>query len=163
MMETLKDTETTQVINDWLVAARSGIHGLGLFARRAIAAGTPVIEYVGQRITKAESREQCEANNVYVFTLDETWDLDGNVEWNPARWVNHSCAPNCDAELDAGRIWVVARRDIAAGEEITFNYGYDIEEYHDYPCVCGVPECVGFIVAEEYFPLVRRRRAVTAP
>ena len=65
--------------------------------------------------------------------------------------LNHSCAPNCEAELLDDRIWIIARRDIQPGEEITFNYGYDLENYRDYPCCCGSPHCVGYIVAEEFF------------
>src|SRR5512138_3185706 len=121
---------------DWLEFRPSAIHGTGAFARRPIPRGTHLIEYVGEKITKAESRRRCEAQNEYVFSLDDEWDLDGNVPWNPARFVNHSCAPNCEAEYLEGRIWIVARQDIAAGEELTFNYGYDLADYRDYPCRC---------------------------
>lgn len=133
----------------------SPIHGLGGFAAGPIAAGERVIEYVGQRITKQESLIRCEQNNEYIFSLDETHDLDGNVGWNPAKFINHSCAPNCDAEWADGRIWIVARRDIAAGEELTFNYGYELESFRDHPCHCGAAECAGYMVAEEYFSTVR--------
>ena len=81
------------------------------------------------------------------------------MESNPARFLNHSCAPNCEAELDDGRIWIVAKRDIKAGEELTFNYGYDLEDYRDHPCRCGVPECAGHIVVEEFFDHVRKQRS----
>jgi SET domain-containing protein len=144
---------------DPLAAVRpSPIEGNGVFARRAIAAGTRVIEYVGEKVSKAESHARCEANNVCIFALDEDHDLDGNVPWNPARFVNHSCAPNCEATEDDGRIWIVARHDIAAGEELTFNYGYDLEDYREHPCRCGTPECAGYIVAEEFFAHVRKQR-----
>ena len=136
----------------------SAIDRRGGFARTGIPAGTRVIEYVGERISKAESLRRCEANNEYIFTLDDEHDLDGNVPWNPARLLNHSCAPNCEAELDEGRIWIIALRDIRAGEELTFNYGYDLENYREHPCRCGATECVGFIVAEEYFDHLRRQR-----
>src|SRR5512134_3557524 len=86
----------------------SAIDRLGGFARTDIPAGAQVIEYVGEKITKAESLRRCEANNEYIFTLDDELDLDGNVPWNPARLLNHSCAPNCEAELDEGRIWIIA-------------------------------------------------------
>lgn len=146
-----------------LVAFRpSGIHGNGGFAAMAVPAGTRLIEYVGERISKEESHRRCEANNPFIFQLDDETDLDGNVDWNPARWLNHSCAPNCEAELDEGRIWIVALRDIAAGEELSFNYGYDLTDYRDFPCRCGAPACVGFMVAEEYFPLVRVEKPVLA-
>ncbi|MBP8015462.1 MAG: SET domain-containing protein-lysine N-methyltransferase [Verrucomicrobia bacterium] len=140
----------------------SAIHGQGGFARTRIARGTRVVEYVGERISKSESLRRCEANNAYIFTLNDEQDLDGNVARNPARLLNHSCAPNCEAELCEDRIWIVARRDIAAGEEITFNYGYDLVDYPEYPCRCGSPDCVGYIVAEEFFAHVRQRRAAGA-
>jgi len=136
--------------------------GLGRRRLTRIARGTRVVEYVGERISKSESLRRCEANNEYIFTLNDEQDLDGNVARNPARLLNHSCAPNCEAELCEDRIWIVARRDIAAGEEITFNYGYDLVDYQEYPCRCGSPDCVGYIVAEEFFAHVRQRRAAGA-
>ena len=136
----------------------SPIHGLGGFAKGAIGKGTRILEYVGERISKSESLRRCEENNEYIFTLSEDENLDGNVAWNPARLLNHSCAPNCEAELEEGRIWIIATRDIRAGEEITFNYGYDLVDYREYPCRCGSPNCVGYIVAEEFFDHVMRRK-----
>jgi uncharacterized protein len=149
--------------SEWIRFGPSTIHGTGAFARLEIALGTRLIEYVGQRIDKAQSMQQCQANNEYIFSLNEQEDLDGNVEWNPARFINHSCEPNCDAELVEGRIWIVARRDIRAGEEITFNYGFDLEDYRNYPCNCGAQECAGFMVAEEFFDHVRRQSALASP
>ena len=134
----------------------SSIHGTGAFASRAVTAGTRVLEYVGEKISKSESLRRCERNNEYIFALNSEQDLDGNVPWNPARFVNHSCAPNCEAEMEDGRIWITAARDIRPGEEITFNYGYDLEDYRDYPCRCGSPVCVGYIVAPEFFEHVLR-------
>ena len=138
----------------------SPIHGIGGFAKTPIGKATRIIEYVGERISKGESLQSCEQNNAFIFTLTKDQDLDGNVPWNPARLINHSCAPNCEAELDNERIWIVATRDILAGEEITFNYGYDLESYLDYPCQCGAPNCVGYMVAEEFFEHVLSRRAL---
>src|SRR5262245_53879983 len=100
----------------------SPIHGLGTFAAAPIRAGRLLIEYIGVRITKSESVRRCEAGNPFIFELDDACDIDGGVGWNPARFVNHSCAPNCDAEYIDGQIWMVARREIAPGEELTFNY-----------------------------------------
>ena len=102
---------------------------------------------------------QCEQNNAYIFTLNDEQNLDGNFAWNPARFLNHSCAPNCEAELEDGHIWIIAQRDIQPGEEITFNYGYNLEDYREYPCRCGSPNCVGYIVAEEFFEHVLSRKA----
>ena len=137
----------------------SPIHGTGGFAKTAIRKGTRILEYLGEKITKSESLSRCEQNNAYIFTLNDQQDLDGNVPWNPARFINHSCAPNCEAEKDDDRIWVIAIRDIQAGEEITFNYGYDLVDYKDSPCLCGAPNCVGYMVAEEYFEHVLSRKA----
>src|ERR1041385_6559266 len=106
---------------EWIVFKPSPIHGIGGFARVEISSGTRVIEYVGEKISKRESLAHCERNNEYIFALDEEHDLDGNVDGNPARFLNHSCAPNCEARLGDGRIWIVALRDMTAGEEITFN------------------------------------------
>ena len=133
----------------------SPIHGLGIFTKAPLRQGAHVLEYLGQRISKAESLRRCEANNEYIFALNSEQDLDGKVAWNPARFINHSCDPNCEAQMEDGRIWIVARRDIQPGEEITFNYAYDLEDYRDYPCRCGSPKCVGYMVAEEFFPHVR--------
>ena len=138
----------------------SAIHGTGGFSKTAIRSATRIIEYLGERITKGESLQRCEQNNAFIFTLNDQQDLDCNVAWNPARFINHSCAPNCEAELDDDRIWIVATRDIRAGEELTFNYGYDLESYRDYPCQCGSPQCVGYMVAEEFFTHVIRQRAL---
>jgi hypothetical protein len=149
------DSDTFET--DLVVFKGSPIHGLGGFAKAAIGKGTRIIEYVGERISKSESLRRCEQNNEYIFSLNEEQDLDGNVAWNPARFFNHSCEPNCEAELDGGHIWIIATRDIRAGEEITFNYGYDLVDYREYPCRCGSPNCVGYIVAEEFFEHVRTR------
>lgn len=133
----------------------SPIHGMGGFALRKIAQGEPVIEYLGEKISKAESLRRCEAENPYIFQIDDEFDLDGNVGWNPAKFINHSCDPNCEAELFGDMIWIMAKRDIEPGEEITFNYSYDLEDYKDHPCKCGAANCVGYIVAEEFFPKFR--------
>ena len=116
-------------------------------------------QYIGERIDKAESTRRCEADNEYIFTIDDDWDLDGKQAWNPARFINHSCTPNCEAEWDEGRIFVNALRDIKQGEELFFNYGYDMEDYLDHICQCRTSNCVGFIVAEEHWDEVRKLAA----
>ena len=147
---------------DWLQFRYSEIEGRGAFARKAIPSGTKVIEYLGRRISKEESAQLCEDFNEYIFDLNSNFDLDGNVDWNPARLINHSCEPNCEAEQDDESIWIVATRDIRKGAEVTFNYGYSLENYRDYPCKCGNGSCVGYIVAAEYHELVRRENNLPA-
>jgi uncharacterized protein len=153
-----QDSQADEIIGatELVEFRRSRIHGTGGYARKDIAAESNVIEYVGEKISKAESTQRCEAGNAYIFTGDETYDLDGSVDWNPARLINHSCEPNCDALIDdEHRVWIVASRNIKAGEELTFNYNYDLEDYREHPCQCGATKCVGFIVAEEFFDHVR--------
>jgi uncharacterized protein len=133
-----------------LEVSPSLIQGLGLFARKAYAQGERVIEYTGERISKAESIRRCSEGNHFIFDLDDEYDLDGSVDSNLARFINHHCTPNCSVELTDGRLWVIAGRSIAAGEELSFDYGYDLSDYRDYPCSCGAPNCVGYILAEEF-------------
>lgn len=149
--------DPTEIRTENVLFRQSLIHGTGGFAARNIPSGKRVIEYVGEKITKSESLLRCEANNEFIFCLDETFDLDGSVDWNPARFLNHSCESNCETLIEDGRVWIVASRDIKAGEELTFNYCYDLEDYKEYPCLCGAPRCVGYIVAEDFFDLLRSR------
>ncbi|HVY70536.1 MAG TPA: SET domain-containing protein-lysine N-methyltransferase [Verrucomicrobiae bacterium] len=125
----------------------SSIHGLGLFASESLPHGAKVIEYRGELISKQESLDRCAGGNHAIFYWSDAEDLDGSVEWNPARHANHSCAPNCEARRLPDGIWLVALRDIGPGEELTFDYGYDLVDYREHPCRCGAPGCAGFIVA----------------
>jgi SET domain-containing protein len=133
----------------------SAIHGTGGFAKTDIAAGTWVIEYTGEKITKDESLRRCEAGNEFIFSLGDEWDLDGSVPWNPARFLNHSCEPNCETERIEGRIWIIAVRNIRGGEELTFNYGYSLDDYREHHCRCGAAGCVGYMVSPEFFEHVK--------
>ncbi len=144
----------------------SPIHQTGLFAVCDIKAGTEIIQYLGERISKEEStrralewEEQARVINegmVYIFELDENWDLDGRFEDNPARYMNHSCDGNCEAINIDSEIWLVARRDIAEGQELVFDYGYDMEHFLDHPCNCGADNCIGYIVREDQRKKVNR-------
>lgn len=140
----------------WIQTRNSTIHGRGVYARQAIPAGTKVVEYTGERITKAEAKrrehERLERqrrggdSSVYIFDLNQRCDLDGRTGKNIARLINHSCSPNCTAETIRGRIWIIAHRDIAENEELTFDYGFPYKEWRLHPCRCGAPRCPGFIV-----------------
>lgn len=140
-----------EVKSDTLEVRASIIEGSGGFAARLIREGETIVEYIGERISKEESLRRCAAGNNYIFHLTDTTDLDGSIEANTAQFINHSCAPNAEAQLDGDRIWIVALRDIAPGEEISFNYGYDLEDFREHPCACRAPNCVGFILAEEFW------------
>ena len=142
------------VILEALELRDSGIDGRGMFARTGICAGDRIIEYTGDRISKEESIRHCSEGNNYIFYINNEFDLDGSVGSNLARFINHSCAPNAEAQLEDDRIWIIALRNIAPGEEITFNYGYDLDDYRAHPCRCGALNCVGYILAEEYWNCV---------
>lgn len=149
----------------WIVR-RSSIHHRGVFATCDIPKDTPIIEYVGEKITKAEStrrglalEERAKKTGeaaVYIFTLNKKYDLDGATEANPARLINHSCDPNCESFIIRGHIWIYSLRDISAGEELSFNYGFDLETWEDHPCRCGHPQCVGYILDQQYWPELKR-------
>lgn len=155
------------VESEWFEVRESKIHGKGIFAAKDIPKGTKVIEYVGEKITKEEAEiradvqlERAEKDNdgaVYIFELDDNYDIDGNVEWNTARLINHSCNPNCET-LDEGEfIWIISIRDIKKGEEISYNYNYDFDSYKDHPCKCGSENCVGFILNDKYWGKLKKK------
>jgi SET domain-containing protein len=136
---------------------RSRIHGRGLFADCAIGVGENVVEYTGESIAKAESaRRQTRRKRTFIFELDAQQDIDGNRPGNPARFANHTCAPNCEAVAENGKIYLRALRAIATDEELTFDYGYRLAAFPGHRCRCGVPSCVGFIVAQAERWRVRR-------
>ncbi len=96
--------------------------GLGLFATTSFSKGDLVIEYTGEKITEAEANRR---GGKYLFELNDSWTIDGKGRENKARYINHSCKPNCYPELDDAEehIYIYAKRAIKAGEEITYNYG----------------------------------------
>ena len=126
----------------------SRIAGQGLFAAQDIPKGTDIIQYTGEKIPKAESKRRLAAGNAYIFELNDRWDIDGSALDNLARYINHSCDPNCVVEKTTRTLWIVALRAIKAGEELTYNYGYDAKRY---TCTCGAPNCCGYILDEEYW------------
>jgi len=137
---------------------RSKIHGSGVFALRAIARGARVMEYVGERVTHAEADRRYEHRpqndaHTFLFTVDEHTVVDAGVGGNEARFINHSCRPNCETEVIGGRIWIQARRRIEAGEELSYDYciGRDADDPPDadqiYRCRCGAARCRGTMLA----------------
>lgn len=147
----------------------SEIHGRGVYAAKDIPKETQIIEYLGEYIDKDESEkrawdqaavaERTGDAAVYIFTLDKKWDIDGDVAWNDARLINHSCEPNCEAWIEEDQIFIYSLRDVKEGEELTFDYGFDIECYEDHPCLCGRSGCVGYIVSREQWPELREKLA----
>lgn len=131
---------------------KSPIHGNGVFAACKIPAETRIIEYSGERIdddTAAERGSHDPANpfHTFFFSLEGGKMIDGGVDGSDARWINHACAPNCEAREEEGRVYIYALRDIRRGEELNYDYGLIIEERHtaklkaSYECRCGAPTC----------------------
>ncbi len=87
---------------------------------------------------------------MWIFTLNDVYDIDGSKQGNEARFINHSCEPNCEAvNYDDEEIWIEAVRDIEPGEELTYNYGFEEPDEY-FPCFCGSKNCRGWIVSEDY-------------
>ena len=138
----------------------SAKQGLGAFATEPIRAGTRLIEYAGERLTPAEADARYpdnddERHHTYLFAIDDDVVIDAAVDGNEARFINHSCDPNCDAVIDDGRIWIESIRDISRGEELAYDYAYILEERHTpaakrrYPCNCGAGNCRGTILGKK--------------
>ena len=137
---------------------RSGVHGKGVFAVRDIARGETIIEYVGEIISWDEAQRRhphdpAQPNHTFYFHLDDGHVIDGKHEGNSAKWINHSCEPNLEAEQVGNRVFLDALRDIAPGEELFFDYGLVIDARmtpklkKEYACWCGAPTCRGTMLA----------------
>jgi uncharacterized protein len=137
---------------------RSPVHGTGMFATRAIRKGGAIIEYVGERISHAEADRRHadkaeDDNHTFLFTVDRKTVIDGGVQGNASRFINHSCEPNCEVILDDGRLFIEALRSIKPGEEILYDYnisrgpGDSPEVDRIFGCRCGAASCRGTMMA----------------
>jgi len=137
---------------------RSAIHGRGVFATDAIARGERIIEYKGQRCSWDEAMERPDSDpddpaHTFLFELEDGRVIDARVRGNAARWINHSCAPNCITfEDDNGRVFIEARRAIKPGEELSYDYRLIVDgrmskkERESYACRCGKRSCRGTLL-----------------
>ncbi len=138
-----------------VVVRRSRIQGRGAFATRDIAEGEAIIEYTGALITHAAADAQCDdetmrRHHTFLFAVDDRYVIDGRQGGNDSRFINHSCEPNCESVIVKRRVFIHAMRDIAAGEELLYDYWYMTDEDYAlddlrriYPCRCGAPSCRG--------------------
>lgn len=164
----LKTSTTTPLCK----ARRSPIHGTGVFAVRAIPQGARVIEYVGERISHREADRRYavkdhDDNHTFLFTVDARTVIDAGVRGNDARFINHSCDPNCEPIAFGDHMWIVAVRDIRPGEELAYDYAIELDEPHTparkrrFPCACEARNCRGSILKPKRQPLHPRvRRAI---
>ncbi|PJK12145.1 SET domain-containing protein-lysine N-methyltransferase [Lysobacteraceae bacterium NML95-0200] len=157
---------------DRIERRQSAIHGNGVFATAAIAKGEYIVRYKGRLRSHAEVDadygELEGSGHTFLFTLNDEYVIDANFDGNIARWINHSCSPNCEAILyedeqgrrDRDKIRIHALRDIAPGEELSFNYGIVLQERHTpalkklWACHCGAPHCTGTLLQPK-----RRRKS----
>ncbi len=144
-------------VNKYMELRRSPIHGLGAFASTDIPKGARIIEYAGERINNAEADrryddESMKRHHTFLFILNSRTCVDAAFEGNEARFLNHSCDPNCEAVITRGHIWIEAVKAIPAGTELVYDYQYeDDPEYTEedlrfYTCRCGAANCRGTIV-----------------
>ena len=144
---------------------RSRIAGRGAFARRRIRKGQLIIEYVGEIISQKESDRRYPEDgklvrhHTFLFEIDDKHVIDAAVNGNEARFINHSCQPNCDAIDEDGRIFIYANKNIQPGVELAYDYRYARDSKDGakdealYPCRCGSPRCRGTILERK-----RRKR-----
>ena len=149
---------------------KSSVHGRGLFASQYIKKGSQIIEYVGDKVTKREgdrradkqiNRAKKNKNNgmVYIFELNKRYDIDGDVSYNYARLINHSCNPNCEVEIDNNHLWISAIKNIKKNHELSYNYGYSYDtDYDEHKCKCGSSKCVGYILDEDHWPKLKKAK-----
>jgi SET domain-containing protein len=145
-------------MNEWFTIRESPIQGKGAFALKDIPSGTRIIEYTGERISDEEAGnryddEAMERHHTFLFDIEDGEIIDGAVGGSEAIYINHSCEPNCEPVIEDKHVWIDAIRDIKAGEELFYDYGYARDEDDDgsdddmYACKCGSPKCRGTILA----------------
>lgn len=144
----------------WHTVQRSDLHGNGVFAARDIPQGTVIFEYHGRRISQEAADEMPSADpddpfHTFFFSLSSGEIIDGGQNGNDARWINHSCEPNCEAQEDeqGERVYIVALYNIPKGQELFYDYGLVIDDVltetlkQQYRCLCNSPECRGTMLA----------------
>ncbi len=143
---------------------RSKIHGAGVFATKQIPKNTDIIEYIGEKVTKKVGdirsaqriKKYLNSNktgSVYIFELNKKFDIDGSPLYNKARYINHSCEPNCEVSIKDNRIWISSIKKIKKGEELSYDYGYefDKDDFKDHVCKCGSKYCIGYIISSDHW------------
>ena len=149
---------------------KSKVHGSGIFATKDIQKGKRIIEYIGEKVPRSEGNKRSEkrinkylhsnkTGSVYIFELNNQYDIDGSPLYNKARYINHSCEPNCEVTGTGLKVWVHAIKDIKKGEEFSYDYGFSFDDdYKNYPCRCGSENCCGYIVREGSRWRIKRKR-----
>ena len=148
---------------------KSKVHGTGIVATACIKKDSKIIQYIGEKITKKEGDKRSAARikkylnkknegSVYIFELNKRYDIDGSSLRNNARYINHSCNPNCEVDIVKNQIWISSIKNIKKSEELSYDYGYpfDSEDYQDHLCKCGSKNCIGFIISKDDWPKYKK-------
>ena len=147
-----KKTQAKKAAKPRVAVRNSPIHGRGVFAVTAIAKGARILEYTGERMTHAKADRLYGdlhegSSHTMLFAANDKVVIDATKRGGPARWINHSCAPNCEANEEDGRVFIDAVRAIRPGEELSYDYNLVLEERHtakqkrEHPCYCGSRKC----------------------
>ena len=147
------------------IRKKSGINNWGLFAGQDFKKGDKVIEYKGKKYTHKQVEEDDRFDNskaIYLFTLNKKTVLDGDTKSNTAKYINHTCDPNCEVDIIRGKIWILAIQDIKKGDELSYDYGFGYDEdYKQFRCKCGSKNCCGYIVRDDQRWRINRKFAKT--
>ena len=148
---------------------KSKVHGYGVFASKEIEKNKKIIEYIGEKITKKEGDKRSaerikkylnkkNEGSVYIFELNKKYDIDGNTKYNKAKFINHSCNPNCEVDIVKNRIWISSIKKIKKGDELSYDYGYefDKDDYMDHICRCGSNNCIGYIISSDDWAIYKK-------
>ena len=150
---------------------KSKIHNSGVFATSNIKKGSKIIQYIGEKILRSEGDRRSEkrikkylnskkTGSVYIFELNKRYDIDGSPSYNKARYINHSCNPNCEVDIMKGEIWISSIKNIKKGDELSYDYGYtfDKEDYEDHVCNCGSKNCIGYVISSDDWAKFRKHK-----
>ena len=148
---------------------KSKIHGIGIVSSINIKKNVKIIQYLGEKISKKEGNKRSadrikkylnkkNEGSVYIFELNKKYDIDGSPLYNKARYINHSCHPNCEVDIIQNEIWISSIKNIKKSEELSYDYGYpfDKDDYQDHICKCGSKNCVGFIISQDDWPKYKK-------
>ena len=151
------------------IEKKSKIHGVGIFASKNIKKNSKIIQYIGEKITKKEGDKRSadrikkylnkkNEGSVYVFELNRNYDIDGSPLYNKARYINHSCSPNCEVNIVSNEIWISSIKSLKKGDELFYDYGYlfDEDDFSDHLCKCGSAKCIGYIISQDDWPKYKK-------
>lgn len=152
--------KATKAAKPRVAVRNSPIHGRGVFAVNSIARGARILEYTGERMSHAEADRRYGdlhegSSHTMLFAATDKVVIDATKRGGPARWINHSCAPNCEANEEDGRVFIDAIRPIRPGQELSYDYNLVLEERHtpklkrEHPCHCGAPKCRGTLLGSK--------------